>query len=262
MVLGMQRLAAGLRAAFEASQAIHHNLAAGEAREHAVARELAPHFPTRFRLSSGMVVNVAGQESRQQDVLITDPSIGTPFVAEGNIGVHPIETVAATLQVKTSAGPAEIRSAVDNVSSVKRLVTNTPRAFSRLSRDRLELGQTTMKPFGGIVAFQLTSSAEAIRRAYLEANAGLPPPDRSNALFVLDQFTTVWSTDDRPLSLSSDPIGASHSQTIAAGPDSILFFYVVLISALNAYQPPALELTAYLNANMPTVQLFRDRIIE
>jgi hypothetical protein len=260
LIRGMQRLAAGLEAALEASRAIHHNLAAGEAREHTVAEHLAPHIPARFRMSSGIVVNALGEESRQQDVLITDPSNGTPFVAEGNIGVHPIETVTATLQIKTSIGPGDLRDAVENVVSVKRLLPDTPRGFSRLSGDRLELGQAVMKPFAGIVAFQSTGSIETLRRAYLQANHDVPPANRCNVLFVLDQFVTAWSPDGSPLSLSETPTDSGHAQTLAAGRDSILFFYVLLIKALNGYEPPPFELSAYLNAQMPPVTVFRDQM--
>ena len=166
MVRGLQRMAAGLEAALAASRAIHHNLAVGEAREHAVARELGPHFPNRFRLASGIVVNVAGEESHQQDVLVTDPSIGTPFVAEGHIGVHPIETVAATLQIKTTISASTMAEAVENVSSVKRLLPDAPRPFSRLGAGQLAFGEAVMKPFAAIVAFENSSPQEAIRRAF------------------------------------------------------------------------------------------------
>ncbi len=228
----------------------------------AVARELEPHFPSRFRLSAGIVVNSLGEESRQQDVLVTDPGIGTPFVAEGNIGVHPIETIAATLQVKTTISTSTIPEAVENVASVKRLLPDEPRSFSRLSQGSLAFGQAIMKPFAGIIAFNATSSHESIRRAYLQANASLAPANRTNALFVLDQFATLWSPDGTPMSITESPVGTTHSQTFLAGRDSILFFYIVLMRALNTYQPPTLDLVAYLNARMPIVTVFHDRLTE
>jgi hypothetical protein len=259
---GMHRLAAGLQDAFEASKAIHHNLSAGEAREHAVARALEPHFPSRFRLSSGIVVNSAGDESLQQDILVTDPSVGTPFVAEGNIGVHPVETVVASLQVKTTLDVASLKDAVTNVASVKRLVSDAPRGFSRLAGSTLELGEATMKPFAGIVAFQASADHAALRQAYLQANAVLPVHDRVNALFVLDQFVMLWSDSETSLSVIDSPTARGIVQTIGAGRDSILFFYVTLMRALNRYSPPSLDLAAYLNANMPVFHLHWDRLAE
>ena len=61
--------------------------------------------------------------------------------------------------------------------------------------------------------------------------------------------------------MTESPVGTVHSQTLVAGRNSILFFYIVLMRALNAYEPPPLDLVGYLNRGMPPVEVFRDRIV-
>ncbi len=74
------------------------------------------------------VVNLAGERSKQQDVTISDAIEASPFIAEGGINVHPIESVVATLEIKSVARPQEMKDSVEKALSVGGLISDTPRA--------------------------------------------------------------------------------------------------------------------------------------
>jgi hypothetical protein len=244
----MRRLAAGLRASFLGSEGIDHLLSRGEFRENELAELLRPHVPGRFGRSSGEVTNRTGESSRQQDLLITDAALASPFLSSGRLGVHPIESIYASLEIKTRVDRSGISDAVGNLASLKALQSSEPRAMTSLGSGMLGFGETAQKPFGGIVAFASDVSLDSACRAFLDASRRLPPLDRPNVLFVLDQFTVLWGTDDQKIEL--DPqAGQASLQVFEAGEDSILIFYVALSEWLRAYQPPPLDLLAYLNAS-------------
>ena len=132
---GMQRMSGELRALFRGSTGIEHLLSRGEFREGALAEILRPQIPLRFALSSGEVVNDSGRRSKQQDVLVTDSYVAAPFLSSGRLGVHPVESVYATLQIKSRLDAAEVADAIDNVASVKLLL---PDDLAGLKQARLD----------------------------------------------------------------------------------------------------------------------------
>ena len=240
---GMRQLSSALRAAFE----IEHHGAKGEGREEALAAGIRPFIPRRFDLSTGEVVNSTGGRSQQQDLIVSDSYLGTPFISQGRIGVHPVESVVATVQVKSWLDSSEARSGVRNLASVKQLLPYAKHRLTRVEGGRLLLGQT-MKPFGGLVAYKPEGTWRVITQAYAEENVTLPPEDRVNVLLVLDDFVVCWIADDGT-SVVTNPAMAKSARVFRAGQDSILFFYIVMMEALRVYEPPRLNLTAYFGAS-------------
>src|SRR4051812_48937859 len=114
----MHALSTSLRGSLVRSESIGHALTKGEVREEDVADALRPHLPVRFTMSSGVVVNTRGEESSQQDILVTDSSISPPFLTAGRLGLHPAETVAAALEVKSTLTSETLTQSVRGGASV------------------------------------------------------------------------------------------------------------------------------------------------
>jgi len=162
---GLDRLAGTLHASFVGTEGIRRNLTRGEARERDVAAALRPHIPSRFELLSGEVVNTANERSAPQDILIIDTWSGAPFLTSGGLGIYPIETVFASLQIKSSVGPREIREAVTNLASVKSLQDGLPRTVGVLTDAGLALANTGRKPFTAALGFRSIGDSLAKRIA-------------------------------------------------------------------------------------------------
>lgn len=258
---GMDRLADALLGAFKGGQGFDHMLTRGEFREEAFMSALEPHFPTRFALSSGEVVNAAGDHSGQQDVIVSDRSHASPFVSEGRMGSHPIESVHASLQIKSTLRPADVADAVANLVSMKRLQPSEPRDWARVSAGALNFGATSAKPFAGIVAYRSDGSADRIQERFAEANADLDPLDRVDALVVLNEFTLCWITDDNAIALGQTADVRSIARR-AVGGRALLFFYVLLMKALDDYKPPPLDLGRYYSATARPMDIVVQRLPE
>ncbi|MFC1737746.1 DUF6602 domain-containing protein [Planctomycetota bacterium] len=89
------------------------NLTKGEIKELFVARVLKSFLSSQFDIGSGIIINCRNPEkhSNQTDIIIYDNRILPPFIKEQNIGVYPIESVIATVEIKTKLDGGELKSA-------------------------------------------------------------------------------------------------------------------------------------------------------
>lgn len=226
---------------------IDHRGTKGEAREAAVQAAFRPHIPTRYGLSTGLVVNLAGEQSKQQDVIVSDGIENSPFIAEGGITMQPIEAVVATLEVKSVATPEEVRDGVEKAMSVAALLSDEPRSTYRPGIGAQLIHGTCLKPFAGLVALRSSSTRDSLLEAWATAHVPERPWDRSNGLVVVGEFFASWANDDGHWVPLGDPT-ASKIVYAEAGDDAILMFYVLLMLGIQVYPRPALDLNRYFQA--------------
>lgn len=81
---------------------LRHNLTKGELRELFVNEVLSSFMTDQFGIGSGIIINQAGLQSNQNDILIYDNRVLPPFIKKQNIGVFPIESVLGGIEVKTN----------------------------------------------------------------------------------------------------------------------------------------------------------------
>ena len=246
----MGELSSALANAVGASSLIQHRLLKGEFRERRVIAGLRPFIPRRYEMSSGVIVNVRGDFSRQQDIILSDSMLVPPFLAAGELGVHPIETVAAVIEVKSVATAQAVREAVENIASVKRLAPDEPRGFTEIRGAGIGVGETADKPFGGALFLGSGASDEAILAAYLDATTPLASNDRPNAVVVVGEFTLSWgsfSEGSEELVIEPQPSRGTCLLLQRLGGSALLAFYLSMMRVLAAYHPPELDLFAYVN---------------
>lgn len=247
----MSELSSALRNSVGASSSIRHQLLKGEFRERRVIAGLRPFIPRRYEMSSGVVINSAGEHSGQQDVILSDSMVSPPFLAAGELGVHPIEAVSGVVEVKSRATPEEMRSAVRNVASVKRLMSDDLRPIAGTSQGTVGAAWARGKPFGGIILLDRSGSDEALLQAFTEEADKLGPSDRPNSVVLINDFVIFWAM---PLPGSSLPVMQFHltpeMQPLhrPLGKDSLLIFYLALMRTIGTYQPPGLDLASYIAA--------------
>lgn len=180
------------RAAVDATAGLGHPLTTGEMRERRVAELLRPLIPARYALMTEIVVNALGQASRQQDLVLVDSVSASLFSVAGDHAVAPIEGTPASIQVKTNASPGDVADAVENLASFKSLLNDTPRESIN---QQGKLVTSSAAPWAGVVCLQSKSSPESILESYVEANRGVEPRLRTNALLVASEFAILWMRD-------------------------------------------------------------------
>lgn len=243
---GMGGLSERLQTSLRQSSLMEHALTKGEFRESEVAEAFRPHLPRRWELSSGLVVNPSGQQSQQQDLIISDTFFVSPFVASGGVGLHPVETVSGIFEVKSRGTSASVRDGVQKIASVKALSSDEPTGVRLAKPGAIEFREDVVKPFGAIVCLASEASADTLVAAYLDSLARVPTVHRPNALLVLDVVTALWAKGPNEYSFFTRPDGAERLMQWNAGSDSLFLFYLTLLAALRDAPEPALNLEGYL----------------
>lgn len=100
---------------------LKHKLTKGELRELFVCDILNHFLTSQFGVGSGIIVNGNGNQSHQTDIIIYDKRVLPPFIKESNLGVYPIESVIATLEVKSTLNKRDIVKAEKDAKLIKEL---------------------------------------------------------------------------------------------------------------------------------------------
>lgn len=122
--------------------------------EREVRKLLVEFLPEQYNYSSGIVIDNSGSEcdrSRQEDILIIDRFFNPKLFLDEEPSIYPVEIVYCGIEVKTSLGAAELKDAVKNIASLKRL---------RYIKERIAFSQ------GGALSFAKTSAPIGIIFAF------------------------------------------------------------------------------------------------
>jgi hypothetical protein len=97
------------------------SLLKGRAREIFVTNLLRPYLNPSMDICTGIATDSDGNHSDQIDIIVFDKGIVPPFLLNEGEGIIPIESVLATVEVKSELNSTEVRKAVNNARSVKLL---------------------------------------------------------------------------------------------------------------------------------------------
>lgn len=113
----------GAVAVAKAYSSLHHNLLIGELREIVVRDLLRPFFPSDIGVGTGEIVSAVegAGHSAQQDVILFNRQILPPLLGDERTGLFPIESVIATLEIKSLLNLEELKKAHTNAKTVHRL---------------------------------------------------------------------------------------------------------------------------------------------
>ena len=108
--------------------------------------------------------------------------------------VYPIEVVYCGIEVKTSVDGKGLKSAVENIASLKRLKP-IQKVVPRFEKDRFLL-VVPGPPLGFIFAFETPiKSAETLCKNYADAIAGVEPSARPDLVCILNRGMLGTSTE-------------------------------------------------------------------
>ncbi len=104
---------------FEDSRKVNHRLTKGEIREYAIfERFLRPYLPARYSISSGIIINATGEQSKQQDLVIYDEFYSPKLLDAESNKIFFVESVLSVLEVKSTLDKPAIDDIVKKSMSV------------------------------------------------------------------------------------------------------------------------------------------------
>ena len=220
------------------SKLIDHNLTAGEAREEALHQFLIQNLPNRIGISSGFVIDTAGNTSKQIDVIIYDKNYGS-FFTIGGANFFPCEIVIAVGEVKSDvASTDKLYDALDKIKSVKILDRHRGGRTELITGPGLSIKGLKYEPLtcyrDQIFGF-IFSSKSLKRDNFLKAFKDWRQKEEKrlwpNMACFYDDFFMSYEIQD---ALAPDPNNAKFIYTTKPGDGSeLLLFFLILNNFIN-----------------------------
>jgi hypothetical protein len=95
------------------SSLVQHYGERGRANELAFAQVLERFLPARWGVGTGMLVDRDGRQSRQMDIVIYERSDQPAIFAQTTLLLHPVETVVACIEIKTTITKNDIETDIE-----------------------------------------------------------------------------------------------------------------------------------------------------
>lgn len=86
----------------KSTKRLRHNLSKGEIRELFINELLSNFVTDQFGIGTGIIVDYIGNQSHQMDIIIYDKRLLPPMIKNSKLGVYPLESVLAVIEVKSS----------------------------------------------------------------------------------------------------------------------------------------------------------------
>jgi hypothetical protein len=229
-----------LRTELRRSSAIQHATTKGSVRERALkplARQL---FPRRLEITSGEIMNAAGDRSRAQDLIIYDPNVVAGWQVDEVDALIPTEAVVATIEVKSGAARRDVEQASINLASVKTVFGHRPRAG--LAGDLL-IDETTARPLGIALFYDANRAWTGFVRDVLDA-IRIQDPELRPDIFVLPGIGAVtWPPDENGKPMWGR--AAANELLVLTGADTMLALAYLISSHVRTWVSPDLNVWDY-----------------
>lgn len=93
----------------------------GEGNESAIRNLIKKFIPKKYSVGSGIVVDSEGKSSKQSDIIIYDNQNYPEILSLSSTPLYPVDSVYATIEVKTTLDARKARQAIENIKSVRGL---------------------------------------------------------------------------------------------------------------------------------------------
>lgn len=173
-----------------------HPTRVGDSAELAIREAFRAHLPTSFRVGHGTVHDSLGTESKQVDVVITNPDHPFNSPDPERSDDFFIEGVSAVAEVKATLRASSLKSAIEAGTEFKKLAPKYNKQDRILSDEAYTRHTNGLPPFV-LIAFDTNMSEKTLLRTLYEASdvpsaipGGAPQPP-IDAVCVLGKYA-LW----------------------------------------------------------------------
>ena len=235
----------------EVSAHIEHQLTKGEHREKIIRKYIKQLLPQKFSVGNGIIVDANGTQSKQQDFFIYDAFNSPVFLDMENSCVIPVESVFATVEIKSELTKKTLRDAIENIASVKDLT------FSPLINSAIIPG-TYNFIFGSIFAYTSDSSLDTMIKNLDELCKEIPKEKYPSLVCVFDKGLIVNLSKKGMNQINTIPSENTTWSFIKNTKELNLYlFYLILQQHLNTTVNFPPDLQVYANATHVFDQMSR-----
>ncbi|WP_340481201.1 DUF6602 domain-containing protein [Vibrio anguillarum] len=168
---------------FLAADIEHHGLA-GQIREIALNKCIAPFLTHSFKCGTGKIIDTEGNLSDQIDLIVYHTKLAPALMINSELGIFPAECCAYAIEVKSTLTATEIKDSIKKAKSVKKL-----QLFPQMDKDGKKVFSNNWVR-NVLFAFSTDIKGNEIER-YLKYDNANPP--EYIAICVLGKGYWFWS---------------------------------------------------------------------
>lgn len=235
-IYNLEAIAEKLKIDFDkVSSKIDHSGIKGTAREDTLKEYLQKLFPKRYSICNGIIIDSNQVQSKQQDFIIYDSFNCPSFYETETNKVLPIESVYATIEIKSKLTNETLKDSIGNIKSVRSLQKKES-PYSKIFK----------YPVGFVFAYTSDSSLETIQKNFSELNQEILPEHQISIICVLDKGLIFNVKKDNIVEYTIYPslntiIGRSESEL----KNNLYSFYLLMMQYLNSIKIDTPDLLDY-----------------
>ena len=212
----------------EISKQIIHAGEKGTIREDIIKEFLVQYLPQRYTIERGLIINVNGQQSNQQDLFIFDNEITPRFVNYEHVKVVPIESVRCVIEVKSILTTDELTKAFKNINFLRSF---DKEYFCKEIKSEF--------PFGVIFSYESQITLEKIKSILIKFGDTNGYQNMPTMIVVLNRGAIVSCSKEDPTNyiLLPDENVIWALQNVCDIGSNLMLFYLVIISGLFYHNP-------------------------
>ena len=243
-IYNLEDIAKKLKIDFDGvTKQIEHNGVKGSAREDLLKEYLRNLLPDKYSISSGIIIDFNQNQSKQQDFIIHDALNCPSFFKTNSNTILPIESVYATIEIKSSLNYDTLKQCVENIESVRKL-NKLP------NRNIISNEYNEQYPLGFVFAYSSDNSLEQIQKRLFELNKNVDGRHQISIICVLDKGLIFNVYKDNLTNFTIIPT----NDTILARSDSdiensLYSFYLFLLQYLDSVYIQVPNLIEYAKKN-------------
>lgn len=239
-IYNLQEMAKSLQNEYQTiSSKIEHNGLKGTMREDKLKEYIKKLFPSKYAIGNGIIVDSNETQSKQQDFIIYDNFNSPNLIETDSVQVIPIESVYATIEVKSTLTISELETSIKNIESVKKLEKTKPFINPVFST-------SFTPPICMIFAYSSDTSLNNIVKKIDELNSDIEISNRLSIVCVLDKGLIFGINrhgfKEIELIPTEKTIYVTHEDKLE---NNLYLFYLLMITAINNIIMPPVNLMGY-----------------
>lgn len=239
-IYNLQEMAKNLQSDYQKlSSKIEHNGLKGTMREEKLKEYLFKLFPTKYAIGNGVIVDANETQSRQQDFIIYDNFNSPKLMETESVQVIPIESVYATIEVKSTLTISELEKSVNNIESVKKLEKTKPFSSPLII-------SSIIPPICMIFAYSSDTSLNNIVKKIDEFNTNIDVANRLSIVCILDKGLIFGINKhgfkEIEIVPTDNTILVTHEDKLE---NNLYLFYLLMMTAINNIVMPPVNLMGY-----------------
>lgn len=168
----------------EVTNHIEHMGLRGSSRENILREYIKQLLPQKFAVGNGIITDVNGTQSKQQDFFVYDAFNSPIFLHMESSCVIPVESVYATVEVKSTLTKETLKLSIENIRSVKQLDIT-------VLKNSIFIPNQYNFILGTVFSYTSDSAIETVAQNINEICRDIPKEQQPSVICILDKGLIV-----------------------------------------------------------------------